>query len=312
MALPTHIYETYIRSTNEQVWEAITNPDLTRLYFHHTAFTSDLQPGSTHRYILPDGKNAVTGTVEQVERPNRLVITWQVQYDPDMSKEPASRVEWTTHAANEAGTVTRLVVRHCDLEMSPLTSENVARGWIPILQSMKSLLETGESLGDLDPGELDEPIGTPHRELAARANGETWELLTKQAPTADDITEMIERANTSAYHWRRAVGEDDPVQARSAWLLARVYTVSGDALAAMRHARRCAELTELGKGMADFDEVYAHEALARANALAGNTEAAAKHHRIATSIELADPADAEIVSQDLAAEPWFGFTPSPG
>jgi hypothetical protein len=66
-----------------------------------------------------------------------------------MAEEPPSRVEWILRPANADGTVTRVTLRHLDLGMSPLTSDNVAVGWVGVLESMKSLLETGEGLGDL-------------------------------------------------------------------------------------------------------------------------------------------------------------------
>jgi uncharacterized protein YndB with AHSA1/START domain len=149
MAAARHIYESFIRATPDEVWAAITQPEFTRRYFHHTAFTTDLRPGSPHRYVLPDGTDAVDGIIEEVEQGRRLVMTWHVLYDPAMAEEPPSRVEWILRPANADGTVTRVTLRHLDLGMSPLTSDNVAVGWVGVLESMKSLLETGEGLGDL-------------------------------------------------------------------------------------------------------------------------------------------------------------------
>lgn len=149
MAAPQHIYETFIRATPAEVWAAITRPEFTRNYFHHTSFEADLVPEGRFRYVLPDGSVAVDGTIEEVDEGRRLVMTWHVLYDPAMADEAPSRVEWNLRPANDDGSVTRLTLRHFDLETSPLTSDQVALGWVGVLDSMKTLLETGQALGDL-------------------------------------------------------------------------------------------------------------------------------------------------------------------
>ena len=78
---PVHIYQTYIRASAEQVWQAITDPEFTKRYWHRTAFESAFEPGSPYRMVLPDGSDAVVGTIEEVEPPRRLVMTWRILYD---------------------------------------------------------------------------------------------------------------------------------------------------------------------------------------------------------------------------------------
>ena len=70
--------------------------------------------------------------------------TWHTLYDPDLEQEPPSRVEWTIESAGDGLTLVRLV--HGNLDQSPLTWENVRNGWVWILDSMKTLLETGHPL----------------------------------------------------------------------------------------------------------------------------------------------------------------------
>ena len=67
----------------------------------------------------PDDQDAVEGTIETFDPPNRLVMTWRVLYDVEMSEEPPSRVEWTLSSATEDGSVTRVTLRHGDLALSP-------------------------------------------------------------------------------------------------------------------------------------------------------------------------------------------------
>src|SRR6478752_5870503 len=81
---------------------------------------------------------------------------------------------------------------------------------------------------------------------------------------------MIECAHASAYHWAVAPECKPENRARSAWLLARVYTVAGRGEPALHHARRCLELCEQ-EGLDDWDLAFAYEALARASATAGDS-----------------------------------------
>ncbi len=306
MPAPHHIFETFIRATPPEVWAAITKPEFTKRYFHSTSFQSDLEPNAPHRYVLADGSNAVDGTIESVTEGESLIMTWHVLYDTAMAEEPPSRVEWILQSANKEGSVTRLTLRHVDLALSPLTSASVALGWDQVLCSMKSLLETGEPLGELEIGPTSPPsTDSTHRRLAAQANGEAWDLLSNDELTSTDLDDLIERACACSYHWRRAAASNAPQQARAAWLLARAYTVAGHADLALHHAERCRLLTEKSVEASDFDTAYSQEALARANALAGNASEASLFRQAAASVQIADSQDQAIFEADLAAGPWF-------
>lgn len=301
-----HVYDTFIRATRAEVWAAITRPEFTRRYFFTTEIDTDLSPGSPYRYTMGDGL-AVDGVIEEVVPEERLVMTWHVRYDPELESEPPGRVEWLLRPANDDGSVTRLTVRHHHLGSSPKTSEHVALGWVSVLDGMKTLLETGEPLG---PVALEDPPthdgAEAHRQAAARANGETWALLAAAGNGAEvDCTQLLERAYTSAYHWRLATGPEAIQQARAEWLLARCHTVAGNKVLAADHARRCAALTEACADAADFDHAYAREALARAHALAGRADEAAREREAAEATEIANPGDREIFESDLAAGPWY-------
>ncbi len=139
-----HQYEIYIRATPEQVWEALLDPAFTRQYFHGTAFERPPVQGEAYRTLLPDGTPAVDGTVEVLDAPRRLVHTWHTLYDAELAAEPVSRVEWLVEPAGDG--LTRLRLLHGDLAQSPKTWANVEHGWVWILDSLKSLLETGEPL----------------------------------------------------------------------------------------------------------------------------------------------------------------------
>lgn len=139
-----HIYQIYIRAEIDEVWQALTDPESTRQYFHATHWTSPPVEGEPFHTLLPDGRVAVDGIVEEVTPPERLVHTWHPVYDDDLAAEPASRVAWVLTRAGEG--LTHLRLTHSALEDSPRTSDNVRDGWVFILDSLKSLLETGSPL----------------------------------------------------------------------------------------------------------------------------------------------------------------------
>jgi uncharacterized protein YndB with AHSA1/START domain len=310
MVAPRHVFQVYIRATPDAVWQAITDPEFTRRYFHRTTFESTLEAGSPMRYVLPDGNDGVVGEIEVVEPPHRLVTTWRALYDPGMAEEPPSRVEWLLADAGHG--VTRLTLIHGDLALSPLTSTSVGQGWVWVLDSMKTLLETGDPL----PGTQPEPApaqdadGSWHRMAAIEANNSTWELLGRDGLSADEVDDLLGRAYASTYHWRRAAGRSPENQARGSWLVSRVHAVLGHGDLALYHADRCAAVvTEAG--LKDFDLAYAHEARARALACLGRVDEARSERDAAAGVPIADDEDRKIVESDLAGGPWYGLEDTP-
>ncbi len=147
-----------------------------------------------------------------------------------------------------------------------------------------------------------------HRHFAAKLNGEVWGLLEKadRSRTEDEL--MLHSAHASCRHWLE-VGTGLHHQ-RAEWLIARVYSELGLADAALRHARRCQELTtEHADLVEDFDQAYAHEAMARANALAGNQEEALEHLRLAEAAgqAIADDQSKQFFLGDLKGGNWYGL-----
>jgi hypothetical protein len=112
---------------------------------------------------------------------------------------------------------------------------------------------------------------------------------------------MVHAAHASAYHWMRAGTVAN--RARSEWQCSRVYAVLGRAEPALHHARRCLELCESAAGeLEEFDLPFAHEALARAHALAGDREAARAHlaRARAAGERIDDDDDRVLLENDLA------------
>ena len=309
MAAPQHVYEMFVNAPPERVWQAITDPEFTRHYFHRTAIESTFEPGSPYRLVLPDGATAVEGVIEEFDDGHRLVMTWRVLYDPDLATEPPSRVEWTVVPANESASVTRVTLRHRDLASSPGTWASVRLGWVGVLHGLKTFVETGEELGVIDAEQRPSPeevLGDWHRSQAVEANNSAWDLLDGRTLTADEADELLHRAHTAAYHWARATGASAEHAARAEWLLSRAACVAGETSPAIRHAERCASICD-ASGLVDFDRAYAHEAKARAFALAGDLACAESERATAAAVVIADPEDRAIFEADLAAEPWFGL-----
>jgi uncharacterized protein YndB with AHSA1/START domain len=311
MTAPLHVYQIYIRASAEQVWQAITDPAFTRRYFHRTAFESTLEPGSPYRMVLPDGEDAVAGTIEEVEPNRRLVMTWRILYDAEAADEPPSRVEWLLTEGSDG--VTKLTTIHRDLGLSPKTSANVADGWNWVLHSLKSLLETGESLPGSAPSEPDAETSVAdaeeqeHRRHGIAANNSTWDLLDGRQLSDDEVDDVLGRAYAAAYHWRRAARRAPENAARASWLISRVHAVLGHGELALHHADRCLAVVD-SAGLADFDAAYAHEARARALACLGRLDEATVELKAARAVPIADDEDRSILDGDLAAEPWYGLT----
>lgn len=144
--------------------------------------------------------------------------------------------------------------------------------------------------------------------FAKKINHRVWELLDKgdRAPAEDE--EMIHAAHASLYHWLSA-GTAVHHQ-RGEWLVARVYTVLGISSEALRHAERCLVLThDNPQLMADFDRAYAYESVARAQALAGNRQAAETYRELARAAgeQIADKEDRQIFTTDLKGGDWYGL-----
>ncbi|HLW93732.1 MAG TPA: SRPBCC family protein [Roseiarcus sp.] len=137
------VYVTYIRTTAEKLWDALTKPEFTRLYWAGVTAESTWAPGASWRLIIPDGRVADTGEIVESDQPSKLVVTWRNEFRPDLHAEGHSRCTFELEPAK--GAVKLTIVHEIDKPRSKLI-EAVASGWPAILSSLKSLLETGESL----------------------------------------------------------------------------------------------------------------------------------------------------------------------
>ncbi|MCA8915305.1 MAG: hypothetical protein KDB90_07825 [Planctomycetes bacterium] len=111
--------------------------------------------------------------------------------------------------------------------------------------------------------------------FASGLNAVTWALLRSGSRSAADDEKMLYAAFASAYHYLETGSAAE--QQRAEWLISRVYAVLGNGRESLRHAERCNALTLANAAdMAEYDKAFALEALARANAVAGNAVEADK------------------------------------
>ena len=136
------IYVTYIRTTQQELWDALTKPEFTKQYWAGTWQESDWKEGASWRIMIPDGRVADSGKVLEIDPPRRLVLSWRNEFVPEMRAEGHSRA--TFELEQQAELVKLTVTHEIDKEGSKLIKA-VSGGWPGILSSLKSLLETGES-----------------------------------------------------------------------------------------------------------------------------------------------------------------------
>jgi uncharacterized protein YndB with AHSA1/START domain len=137
----TFVYVTFIRTTPEKLWTALTSPELMKDYWFGMHCESDWTPGSPWRLVFEDGRVADAGEIVEADPNRRLAIKWRNEFKPEMKAEGYSLCTFELEPAEGA---VKLTVTH---EMDRAGSkfiEGVSTGWPRILSNLKSLLETGE------------------------------------------------------------------------------------------------------------------------------------------------------------------------
>jgi uncharacterized protein YndB with AHSA1/START domain len=137
------VYVTYIRTTPEKLWEALTKPEFTRAYWFGVAHECAWEVGSPWRLVFADGRVGDTGEVVAIDRPRRLVLKWRNEFRPELKAEGYSRATLEIEAI---GDMVKLTVTHEMEREGSAFIEAVSNGWPSILASLKSLLETGKAL----------------------------------------------------------------------------------------------------------------------------------------------------------------------
>ena len=140
----TKVFRVFIRTTPEELWKAITDPEFTEKYYYGTRVDSTMAPGDAFVYRATEGNAVVLdGEVVESDPPRRLVQTFRALWSDEMAAEPPSRVTWEIEV-DEQG-LTQLTITHDRLDESPHTAEAIS-GWYYILSGLKTLLETGKPM----------------------------------------------------------------------------------------------------------------------------------------------------------------------
>ena len=137
----TFIYVTYIRSTPDKVWAALTDADQMRAEWLGAHAESDFKPGSPWRLVFDDGRVADAGEIVEAEPGKRLVIKWRNEFKPEFKEEGWSQCAMELEEAK--GAVKLTVIHSMDRPKSKFIGA-VSGGWPQILSNLKSLLETGQ------------------------------------------------------------------------------------------------------------------------------------------------------------------------
>jgi uncharacterized protein YndB with AHSA1/START domain len=141
MSKPQFVYTTYIETTAEKLWQALTDGDFTERYWFGHRITSDWTVGSAYGFTN-QGKPMVEGKVLICDPPRRLAYTWFNRKE-EAGGEGTSRV---TFDLEPRGNVVKLTVTHDELGEDGKTLRDISGGWPLVIASLKSMLETGKPL----------------------------------------------------------------------------------------------------------------------------------------------------------------------
>ncbi|REE94755.1 ArsR family transcriptional regulator [Thermomonospora umbrina] len=141
------VFEIFIRTTPERLWQAITDPETRARFQFGARVESDWNTGSAYRVTHGGAGGLIEGENLEVDPPRRLVQTYHAIWDDDIAAQGTSRVTWQIE---QVGDSCRLVVRHDGLAVD--ADEHLYGGWPMILSGLKTWLETGTEL--TTPGSL--------------------------------------------------------------------------------------------------------------------------------------------------------------
>jgi uncharacterized protein YndB with AHSA1/START domain len=150
MSAPQHVFQVYIRSTPERLWQAITDPAMTSIYYFGSMIESDFKVGSPLTYKQADGSVDIDGKVLEIDPPRRLVHSFTTRWEKN--EDPPTTATWEITPMGSETCL--LVMTHAGFTSENATYESVKGGWPVILSGLKTLVETGEPLKIQAPAEV--------------------------------------------------------------------------------------------------------------------------------------------------------------
>jgi len=140
MARSTFVYVSYIRTTPDKLWSALTDPEFMKQYWFGMHCESEWTAGSSWRLVSPQGEVFDAGEIVEADPPKRLVIRWQHQNRPELKADGPSLC---TMELEPDGAAVKLSITHTVERDSSKLIEAVSGGWPKVISNLKSLLETG-------------------------------------------------------------------------------------------------------------------------------------------------------------------------
>ena len=142
------VFEIYIKTSPERLWEAITDGEMRKRYSFGVGIESDWTQGSEYKSAVPGVIDIASGENVEVDPPRRLVQTFDALWSEDVRREGTSRVTWEIEPVGDDSCQLRVI--HDQLPEG--ANSQLWGGWPMILSGLKTLLETGEDL--TTPGSL--------------------------------------------------------------------------------------------------------------------------------------------------------------
>lgn len=137
------VYVTYIRTTPDEMWEALTTSEFMKRYWFGVRFDTDWKVGSPWTMTYPDGRLTDAGEIVELDRPRRIVLKWRHQFRPELTAEGDARC---VIDVEPEGSAVKLTITHTIERTHSTFIEAVSAGWPRVLANLKSLLETGETV----------------------------------------------------------------------------------------------------------------------------------------------------------------------
>ena len=142
MSKPEFVYVTYIETSPEKLWQALTSSEFSKRYWFDTELQSDFKVGSPFALVM-DGTTTDVGEILEADPPRRLSYTFHHVLDETARKEPPTKVIFDLE---KHGSFVKLTLTHENFVAGSKLLDGISRGWPAILSSLKSMLESGTAL----------------------------------------------------------------------------------------------------------------------------------------------------------------------
>ena len=135
------VYVTFIRTTPEKLWSALTDANQMKEYWFGMQIQTEWKAGAEWQMVFPDGRVADRGEILELERPKRIQLKWRNEFRPELKAEGFTLC---TMDLEPVGGAVRLTITHTIERADSSFIRAVSGGWPKILSNLKSLLETGQ------------------------------------------------------------------------------------------------------------------------------------------------------------------------